>query len=327
MGQDEERQAIVKRAYLEIRQLRGQVEAEQERARARNEPIAIVGMSCRFPGGSSDPESYWRLLRDGVDAVSEVPPGRWDTDAVYDPDPEALGKTYTRSGAFLRDIDLFDPLFFDISPREARGMDPQQRLLLEVSWEALERAGQAPEKLRGSRTGAFIGYGFDDFGRLIHSGDRQCIDAYNSLGTMRPMAAGRLAYLLGLQGPVLQIETSCSSSLAAAHLACQSLREKECDLALVGAVNLMLAPEPFIALSKVRALAPDGRCKAFDARADGYGRAEGCGVVVLKRLSEALATGDHILAVVRGSAINHDGRSNGLTAPSGPAQEQVIRTA
>ena len=327
MGQDEERHALVKRAYLEIRQLRGQVEAEQERARARNEPIAIVGMSCRFPGGSSDPESYWRLLRDGVDAVSEVPPGRWDTDAVYDPDPEALGKTYTRSGAFLRDIDLFDPLFFDISPREARGMDPQQRLLLEVSWEALERAGQAPEKLRGSRTGAFIGCGFDDFGHLIHSGDRQCIDAYNSLGTMRPMAAGRLAYLLGLQGPVLQIETSCSSSLAAAHLACQSLREKECDLALVGAVNLMLAPEPFIALSKVRALAPDGRCKAFDARADGYGRAEGCGVVVLKRLSEALATGDHILAVVRGSAINHDGRSNGLTAPSGPAQEQVIRTA
>ncbi len=327
MGQDEERHALVKRAYREIRQLRGQVEAEQERARARNEPIAIVGMSCRFPGGSSDPESYWRLLRDGVDAVSEVPPGRWDTDAVYDPDPEALGKTYTRSGAFLRDIDFFDPLFFDISPREARGMDPQQRLLLEVSWEALERAGQAPEKLRGSRTGAFIGCGHDDFGHLLHSGDRQRIDAYNTLGTMRPMAAGRLAYLLGLQGPVLQIDTSCSSSLAAAHLACQSLRERECDLALVGAVNLMLAPEPFIALSKVRALAPDGRCKAFDARADGYGRAEGCGVVVLKRLSEALATGDHILAVVRGSAINHDGRSNGLTAPSGPAQEQVIRTA
>ncbi len=327
MGQDEERHALVKRAYREIRQLRGQVEAEQERARARNEPIAIVGMSCRFPGGSSDPESYWRLLRDGVDAVSEVPPGRWDTDAVYDPDPEALGKTYTRSGAFLRDIDFFDPLFFDISPREARGMDPQQRLLLEVSWEALERAGQAPEKLRGSRTGAFIGCGHDDFGHLLHSGDRQRIDAYNTLGTMRPMAAGRLAYLLGLQGPVLQIDTSCSSSLAAAHLACQSLRERECDLALVGAVNLMLAPEPFIALSKVRALAPDGRCKTFDARADGYGRAEGCGVVVLKRLSEALATGDHILAVVRGSAINHDGRSNGLTAPSGPAQEQVIRTA
>lgn len=327
MGQDEERHALVKRAYREIRQLRGQVEAEQERARARNEPIAIVGMSCRFPGGSSDPESYWRLLRDGVDAVSEVPPGRWDTDAVYDPDPEALGKTYTRSGAFLRDIDFFDPLFFDISPREARGMDPQQRLLLEVSWEALERAGQAPEKLRGSRTGAFIGCGHNDFGHLLHSGDRQRIDAYNTLGTMRPMAAGRLAYLLGLQGPVLHIDTSCSSSLAAAHLACQSLREKECDLALVGAVNLMLAPEPFIALSKVRALAPDGRCKAFDARADGYGRAEGCGVVVLKRLSDALATGDHILAVVRGSAINHDGRSNGLTAPSGPAQEQVIRTA
>lgn len=327
MEQDEKRDAVVTRAHRETRQLRGQVEGEQERARARNEPIAIVGMSCRFPGGSSDPESYWRLLCDGVDAVSEVPPGRWNTDAVYDPDPEALGKTYTRFGAFLRDIDLFDPVFFDISPREARGMDPQQRLLLEVSWEALERAGQAPDKLRGSRTGAFIGYGFDDFGRLIHSGDRQRIDAYNSLGTVRPMAAGRLAYLLGLRGPVLQVETSCSSSLAAAHLACQSLRERECDLALVGAVNLMLAPEPFIALSKVRALAPDGRCKAFDARANGYGRAEGCGVVVLKRLSEAVAKGDHILAVLRGSAINHDGRSNGLTAPSGPAQEQVIRMA
>lgn len=327
MEQDEKRDAVVTRAHRETRQLRGQVEGEQERARARNEPIAIVGMSCRFPGGSSDPESYWRLLCDGVDAVSEVPPGRWNTDAVYDPDPEALGKTYTRFGAFLRDIDLFDPVFFDISPREARGMDPQQRLLLEVSWEALERAGQAPDKLRGSRTGAFIGYGFDDFGRLIHSGDRRRIDAYNSLGTVRPMAAGRLAYLLGLRGPVLQVETSCSSSLAAVHLACQSLRERECDLALVGAVNLMLAPEPFIALSKVRALAPDGRCKAFDARANGYGRAEGCGVVVLKRLSEAVAKGDHILAVLRGSAINHDGRSNGLTAPSGPAQEQVIRMA
>ena len=292
------------------------------------EAIAIVGMACRFPGSANTPEAYWQQLCQGVDAISEIPPPRWDVAAYYDADAEAPGKMYTRYGGFIDDVEQFDPLFFGISPREAHHMDPQQRLLLEVSYLALENAGLAPAALRGSRSGVFIGVCFDDYAqRSVRSGDATRIDAHSSLGNTRSMAAGRIAYVFGLQGPTMQLDTACSSSLLAVHLACQSLRHGEASLALAGGVNLMLSPEPSIALSKLKALAADGRCKVFDARGDGYSRGEGCGMVVLKRLSEALADGDPVLALIRGSAVNHDGASNGLTAPNGLAQEAVIREA
>lgn len=309
-----------------LQEARTQLEAERSR---RNEPIAIVGMGCRFPGGASSPSEFWRLLGEGFDATGEVPVDRWQAEAFYDPNPDAPGKAYTKRGAFLlEDVAEFDAEFFGISPREALGMDPQQRLLLEVVWEALEDAGVVPEQLRGSATGVWVGLCTDDYARQsLHSGDPGDIDAYNTLGSTRSIAAGRISYVLDLHGPAVQLDTACSSSLVAIHQACQSLRSRECELALVGGVNLMLAPEPSIALCKLRALAPDGRCKTFDASADGYGRGEGCGVLVLKRLSEAQTAGDRIYAVVRGSACNHDGHSNGLTAPSGIAQEAVIRSA
>lgn len=300
---------------------------ERERAR-RTESIAIVGMGCRFPGGSSSPESFWQMLRDGVDATGDVPRDRWDVDALYDEDPDVPGKTYVKRGAFLDDIAGFEPDFFGISPREAVGLDPQQRLLLEVSWEALEDAGISPHALNGSATGVWIGQSQDDYARRASAaGDRAQLEPQQALGNARSITAGRIAYVLGLHGPVLQVDTSCSSSLVALHLACQSLRSGECDLALVGGVSLIAAPDSSIALCKMRALARDGRCKTFDARADGYGRGEGCGVVVLKRVSDALSASDLIYAEVRGSALNHDGRSNGLTAPNGSAQEAVVRRA
>ncbi|HKO92510.1 MAG TPA: type I polyketide synthase, partial [Polyangiaceae bacterium] len=305
-----------------LQEARLQLEAERSR---RNEPIAIVGIGCRFPGGASGPAEFWRLLGQGFDATSDVPPERWAADEFYDPNPEAAGKAYTKRGAFLDRVDGFDAEFFGISPREAAGMDPQQRLLLEVVWEALEDAGIAPARLRGSSTGVWVGLCVDDYARL--STDAADIDAYNTLGNTRSVAAGRISYVLDLHGPAVQLDTACSSSLVAIHQACQSLRLRECDLGLVGGVNLMLAPEPTVALCKLRALAPDGHCKTFDASADGYGRGEGCGIVVLKRLKDAQAAGDRIYAVVRGSACNHDGHSNGLTAPSGIAQEAVIRAA
>lgn len=291
-------------------------------------PIAIVGMGCRFPGGATDPATFWQLLHAGYDAISDVPPSRWETDAYYDPTPNRVGKLYSRHGGFLAEIDHFDAEFFGITPREAESMDPQQRLLLEVSWEALEAAGLATEQLNGSPTGLFVGMGSDDYAHLrLKAEASTTIDEYAGLGANRGVAVGRLAYFLGLQGPVMQLDTTCSSSLLAVHLACQSLRLGECNLALAGGVNLMLTPDITIGLSNLGALAPDGRCKAFDARADGYVRGEGCGMVVLKRLDDALQDGDPIVAVLRGSAVNHDGRSNGLTAPNGAAQEAVIRQA
>ncbi|MGK7876650.1 MAG: SDR family NAD(P)-dependent oxidoreductase [Xenococcaceae cyanobacterium] len=294
----------------------------------KNEPIAIIGMDCRFPGGANNPEAYWRLLRDGRDGIAEIPANRWPVDKYYDPDREKPGKMYVRKGGFIDKVDKFDPLFFGISPREAARMDPQQRLLLEVSYSAIENAGIAPEKLTGSKTGIFVGICFDDYASLsIKSGDLERIDAYTSLGNNRSIAVGRLSYILGVTGPTMQLDTSCSSSLLAIHLACQSLRSGESDLALAGGVNLILSPEVTIGLCKLKALAADGRCKTFDAAADGYGRGEGCGIVVLKRLSDALASGDNILASIRGSAVNHDGKSNGLTAPNGKAQEAVISQA
>src|SRR5437762_878051 len=278
-------------------------------ARAAAEPIAIVGMGCRFPGAAASPDAFWRLLTDGIDAISEVPADRWDVDSVYDPNPEARGKMSTRWGGFVERVAEFDPTFFGISPREASRMDPQQRLLLEVAWEALENAGQAPLRLAGSQTGVFLGISGVDYSQLqIRYGDFPFdIDAYAGTGNAHSIAANRLSYLLDLHGPSLSVDTACSSSLVAIHLACQSLRSGESTLALAGGVNLVLFPAMTVAFSQARMMAPDGRCKTFDARADGYVRGEGCGVVVLKRFSDAIKDGDSIYALLRGSAVNQDG--------------------
>ncbi|HET8660025.1 MAG TPA: type I polyketide synthase, partial [Micromonosporaceae bacterium] len=273
------------------------------------------------------PGAFWGLLERGGDAVGEVPRERWDVDAFFDPDPDAPGKMYTRSGHFVGGVDQFDAAFFGISPREAVSLDPQQRLLLEVAWEALEHAGQVPARLAGSRTGVFVGIGTDDYSLMLRSGDPASMDAYTGTGNAYSVAAGRLSYLLGLHGPSMAVDTACSSSLVAVHLATRSLRSGECDLALAGGVHLMLTPEGMVYLSRTHALSPDGRCKTFDAAADGYGRGEGCGVVVLKRLSDARRDGDRVLAVVLGSAVNHDGASGGLTVPNGLAQQALIRSA
>ena len=290
--------------------------------------MALVGVGCRLPGGADSPDALWRLLLEGRDAIGEMPADRWDVGAYYDPEPVKPGKIYTSQGGFLRDVDRFDAAFFGISPREAARMDPQQRLLLEVAWEALEQAGIAPLSLRGSRTGAYIGQATYDYAHLqVKSSDPTGFDAYFGTGTAASVASGRLAYTLGLHGPAMTIDTACSSSLVALHLACQALRRNECDLALVGGVNLILSPEAVISMCQSRMMAPDGRCKTFDAAADGFGQAEGCTVVVIKRLSDAMAAEDKILALIRGSAVNQDGASSGLTAPSGPAQEAVIRAA
>jgi len=304
-----------------------ELNAELERLKsAATEPLAVVGVGCRFPGGVTGPDSFWQLLVDGRDAITEVPPDRWDLDAYYDPDPDAPGKVSTRWGGFLDAVDQFDPDFFGIAPLEAVSMDPQHRLLLETTWRALEHAAISPARLAGTRTGVFIGCGNSDYGRLVFS-DEQRIDAYAALGNSFSVAAGRLSYFLGVHGPALTVDTACSSSLVAVHLASRSLRAGECDLAIAGGVSLILSPGPTITLSKARMMSPDGRCKAFDASANGFVRAEGCGVVLLKRLSDARADGDRVLAVIRGSAVNQDGRSSGLTAPNGPAQVAVIREA
>lgn len=293
------------------------------RLETREEPIAIIGIGCRFPGGVIDPDSFWRLLLEGRDAVTEVPPERWDIDAYYDPTPGTPGRTVSRWGGFLQDVDLFDASFFGISPREAASMDPQQRLLLEVSWEALEHAGQPPDQMVGSPTGVFVGICSNDYAALARPGG----DNWSGTGTAFSVAAGRVSYVLGLQGPSIIVDTASSSSLVAVHLACQSLRTKECTMALAGGVNLILTPDNTLYMSQLGTMASDGRCKSFDAAANGYVRSEGCGLVVLKRLADAQADGDRVLAVIRGSAVNQDGRSNGLTAPSGPAQAVLIRRA
>ncbi len=296
--------------------------------RAITEPIAIIGMGCRFPGGANNPEAFWQLLRNGINAVREVPTDRWDIEDYYDSNRDTPGKIYSRYGGFLDQVDQFDPEFFRISPREATNMDPQQRLLLEVSWESLEVAGQNFHQLKGSSTGVFVGLNSEDYRQLLlKSGDLTNIDAYSSLGTDRGIAVGRISQYLGLQGPTIQLDTSCSSSLVSVHLACQSLRNKECNLALAGGVNLILSPVSTMRLCRLKALSPDGQCKSFDDSADGMGRGEGCGMIVLKRLSDAIADRDNILALIRGSAINHDGYSSGLTVPNERAQEKVIRQA
>ncbi|HEX4915417.1 MAG TPA: type I polyketide synthase, partial [Vicinamibacterales bacterium] len=291
------------------------------------EPIAIIGMACRFPGAAT-PEAFWDLIERGGDAIREVPPARWDNQAIYDADTSRPGTTNARKGGFLDDVELFDAPFFGISPREAARMDPQQRLFLEVAWEALEDAGQDVDALAGSDTGVFVGlhgHANDYFWFDVPHPER--MDAFTGPGTSHNIVAGRLSYLYDFQGPAMVVDTACSSSLVAIHLACQSLRSTECSLALAGGVNLVLSPVFTIALSRLGMLSPDGHCRAFDAGANGFVRSEGCGVVTLKRLADARAAGDRVLAVIRGSAVNQDGRTNGITAPSSPSQQRVISRA
>ncbi|MEH2360894.1 beta-ketoacyl synthase N-terminal-like domain-containing protein [Nostoc sp.] len=313
------------KATIDQRETPNNATPHVEFSQTQTEAIAIIGIGCRFPR-ANDPESFWQLLHDGVDAIQQVPASRWDIDAFYHPTPTHPGKMNTRWGGFLEQVDRFEPEFFGVSPREAETMDPQQRLLLEVSWEALENAGQIPEQLAGSKTGVFIGISNYDYSRLL-SDHLAGTDAYYGTGNALSIAANRLSYLLDLQGPSWAVDTACSSSLVAVHQACQSLRQGECQLAIAGGVNLILSPQLTITFSQTRMMAGDGRCKTFDSSADGYVRGEGCGVVILKRLSDAIKNGDKILALIKGSAVNQDGRSNGLTAPNGQAQQAVISQA
>ncbi|WP_225409379.1 type I polyketide synthase [Stigmatella hybrida] len=322
-----EHSARLARALVALEKMQAKLEASE---REKREPVAIVGMACRFPGGGNDPKAFWDLLREGRDTIVEVPPDRWDLNEYYDPDPDALGKMYTRWGGFLKDVrlDELDASFYGIAPREVASMDPQQRLMLEVTWEALANAGQVPERLANSLTGVFVGVMLNDYAQLqMKQADPALLDAYMALGNDSSFMAGRISYILGAQGPSMAVNTACSSSLVSVHLACQSLRSRECNMAIAGGVSVILAPDGHIVSSRLRSQSPHGRCKTFDASADGYVRGEGCGVVVLKRLSEAIADGDPVLAVIRGGAVNHDGPSGGLTVPSGPAQEAVIRRA
>ena len=313
------------RALVAVKDMREKLRKAEEKQR---EPIAVVGMSCRFPGPAGSISGFWEVLRNGRDAVSAVPESRWDINKYFDPNPDVAGKMYMRSGGFLASVDRFDARFFNITPREAARMDPQQRLLLEVAWEALENAGIAPDTLKDSRTGTFIGISTSEYLQLgIKQDSSEGIDAYTGTGGALSVAAGRLSYFLKLRGPAVSLDTACSSSLVALDLAVMNLRSGKCDLALAGGVNLMLSPDSAIFLCKIKALSGDGRCKSFDASADGYGRGEGCGIIALKRLSDAQAQNDRILAVIRGTATNHDGHSSGLTVPNGTAQKQVIQSA
>ncbi len=304
--------------------------AKQARAQlgaiARAEPIAVIGMGCRFPGGADSPEQFWAVLRDGVDAVGEIPRTRWDVDAFHDADPAAPGKIAVGFGGFVDGVDQFDASFFGIMRREAERMDPQHRVFLEVAVDALDHAGLTREKLAGSQTGVFIASYHSDY-NLLQFADRDAIDARTLTGTQHSVLANRLSYLLDLRGPSISIDTACSSSLVAIHLACQSLRTGESSVVLAGGVSLMLAPEMMITLSKVGFMSPSGRCRTFDALADGFIRGEGCGVVVLKRLSDAIADGDRVLSVIRGTAVNQDGHSTVLAAPNGLAQQALVREA
>ncbi|MFE7619914.1 polyketide synthase, partial [Streptomyces sp. NPDC057496] len=292
----------------------------------QNEPIAVVGLACRFPGGES-PEAFWDLLVAGGDAIGEVPADRWDAAAFHDTDPSAAGKTVARRAGFLDRVDGFDARFFGISPREAVAMDPQQRLVLELAWEALENAGVVPGRLRGSRAGVFVGAMADDYAALSRRAGVEGVGAFTSTGLARSVIANRVSYLLGLTGPSLVVDSGQSSSLVAVFQACEALRRGEVSLALAGGVNLMLVPESSVVVSKFGGLSPDGRAYVFDGRANGYVRGEGGGLVVLKRLVDAVADGDDVVCVIAGGAVNNDGGGEGLTQPSVSGQERVLRLA
>jgi acyl transferase domain-containing protein len=308
----------LQRAVFALKEVKAKLAAIEQ---AYKEPIAVIGMACRFPGGADNPDTFWRLLRERGDAIREVPPDRWNIDDYYDPDLEP-GTMNTRWGGFLDQIDEFDARFFEIPPREAASMDPQQRILLEVVWESLENAGLDPHQLAGTQTGVFVGVSTWDYSRLLADAPTR-----GGTGIALSVIANRLSYALDLRGPSFVVDTACSSSLLSAHLACNSLRNKEADLALAGGVNIILTPDATIGFAQAGMMAPDGHCKTFDASANGYVRGEGCGILVLKRLSDAQRDGNHILALIRGSATNQDGRSNGMTAPNGGAQVACVRQA